>query len=89
MSVQDYKLYHFIESHVRDENQQTKMAGDIVTIHDRRSGQDRRKKGKYVKAEINIKTDGAEINATGGTVTATKNKDGESIQAVGAVIKKK
>jgi hypothetical protein len=89
MSAEDYKLYNFIEFHVKDETQQTNPLLNAILYPDRRSGKDRRKKHKYVKAEVKINVEGAEITASGGTVTATMCKDGEVIQAVGAVIKKK
>jgi hypothetical protein len=90
MSAEDYKLYQFIEFHVKNDNQSADSVLDEVIKPERRSGKDRRKH-RFIKAKIKVKvdsTDGAEITASGGTVTATKCKDGAAIQATGAVIKK-
>jgi hypothetical protein len=88
MSAEDYKLYNFIELHVKDDVHQHQLPAPI-SKPDRRKGKDRRKKVKYVPAHIKIKTDEQEIDATGDIVTATRCKDGEAIQATSTVIKKK
>lgn len=90
MSAEDYNLYKFIEFHVKNDSQSADSVLDEVTRPERRSGKDRRKH-KFIRAKIKVRVDGndgAEITASGGTVTATKCKDGAAIQAVGAVIKK-
>jgi hypothetical protein len=88
MSAEDYKLYNFIELHVKDDVHPHQPLAP-VSKPERRDGKDRRKKFKYVPAHIKIKTDEQEIDATGDVVTATRCKDGEAIQATSAIIKKK
>jgi UDP-glucose 4-epimerase len=89
-----FEMYRYIEQKIIDNI--AKRSGQYVVNNnqgaepscdpERRSGEDRRRKCKYIPAQVVVHFEGTEMIAVGGTATATK--DGTTVNATGVVIKK-
>jgi hypothetical protein len=89
-----FKLYKFIEFHVKNvgqrypfsqqSNSDAEPRGEGV---ERRDGTDRRK-GKYIPAQVKIKLEDAELTAIGHTANATQSNTSSTVSATGAYVPK-
>ena len=90
-----FKLYKFIEFHVKNVGQRYPFRQQLNNDAEpsasegieRRDGMDRRK-GKYIPAQVKIKLEDAELTAIGHTANATQSNATSTVSATGAYVPK-